>query len=152
MSKRKDRAVDLKLLGWKNVLGLVLELLVIVVTSSDSDSGSQQLGLGICIPGSLYFVKEVGVGGHYSWERMYRVSLACWSHKRTVGSEATSHLVLRGTEQPRWRSSACGTQTWVQIPLWLFRKVLFFLKFIFFFERGEPCCLPHGFKETIHIT
>ena len=50
----------------KSVSGLVLELVVIVVTSSDSDSGSQQLGLEIGIPGSLYFVKEVGVGGHHS--------------------------------------------------------------------------------------
>lgn len=50
----------------KSVSGLVLELVVIVVTSSDSDSGSQQLGLEIGIPWSLYFVKEVGVGGHHS--------------------------------------------------------------------------------------
>lgn len=51
----------------QSVLGLVLELLVIVVvTSSDSDSGSQQFGVGICIPGNLYFVKDVGVGGHHS--------------------------------------------------------------------------------------
>lgn len=51
----------------QSVLGLVLELLVIVVvTSRILIQEVKQFGVGICIPGNLYFVKDVGVGGHHS--------------------------------------------------------------------------------------